>query len=331
MSIFGIILLSLAICLIIFLLVIFKFGHLKCESNVCLIGKVALVTGGSSGIGYQIVLQLASRGCKVIIVDRTINDDIKKSIIKETHNPNIILEYADFTSFKSVRDVVEKIKSSEEKLDILINNVGIGKAPEHPSEDGVNMTMQINHYSPFLLTHLLVGLLRKSSDGRIVFTSSVASFVHTTTIDSVTENEIKLSKYRMNDYTCGKLCTVIASDIFAEKLKKYNITCNTYHPGVARSNFFNNCYVNLNHFSLTDWWSYAIIVFLRIFVGVSPRQASQPAIMLAVSEEFKNVTGIFHGKYFPDLKPLGAHNKNFCKKIWDVSEKIVKLSSEEKI
>ncbi|CAG9826775.1 unnamed protein product [Diabrotica balteata] len=223
MSIFGIILLSLAICLIIFLLVIFKFGHVKCESNVCLIGKVALVTGGSSG------------------------------------------------------------------------------------------------------------LLKKSSDGRIVFTSSVASFLHTTTIDSITENEIKLSKYRMNDYTCGKLCTVIASDIFAEKLKKYNITCNTYHPGVARSNFFNNCYVNLNQFSLTDWWSYASIVFLRIFVGVSPRQASQPAIMLAISEEFKNVTGTFHGKYFPDLKPLGAHNKVFCKKIWDVSEKIVKLSSEEKI
>ncbi|XP_057654481.1 retinol dehydrogenase 13-like [Diorhabda carinulata] len=331
MSTLVIMLLILLIAVLAYLIIFFKFGYVYCDSKVCLVGKTALVTGGSSGIGYELALQLASRGCKVIIADKIVKEEIKTSIINETHNPNIKLEYVDFGSFQSIRNFAEKLKITEDKLDILMNNVGIGKAPERPSEDGLNLTMQINHYSPFLLTHLLIDLLKNSSDARIVFTTSSASFLHVMTPDSVTNDNIKLSKYRMNDYSCAKFCTVVSSDIFAEKLKKYNISCNTYHPGVAKTTFFENTLRNVNTYSFTDWWAYWHIMFLKVFVGVTPRQASQAAMKLAVSNEFKNVTGLFYGKYLPNLRPKLADNKDFCRRIWSVSEKVVGLKANEKL
>lgn len=110
-----------------------------------------------SGIGYQIVLGLASRGCRVIIADRNVNESIKETICKETHNPNIILKYVNLASFRSVREFAEDIKKTEDKLDILINNAGVGQGRSVRTEDGISQTMQVNYYSAFLLTHLLLG------------------------------------------------------------------------------------------------------------------------------------------------------------------------------
>ncbi|CAG9859816.1 unnamed protein product [Phyllotreta striolata] len=331
MSLITIILCLLILCLLIYLIVYFKFGYVESDNYVCLVGKTALVTGGSSGLGYEIVLSLASRGCRVIIADKIIEESVKDGIISATDNNNIILEQIDFTSFKSIRNFCEKLKRSETKLDILINNVGIGKAPETPSEDGLNQTFQINYYGPFLLTHLLIDLLKKSDDARIVFTTSVASFMHKMTPASVTSNDIVIPQYRMFDYANAKFLTVVSSDIFANKLKKFNIACNTYHPGVARTTFFRNTRKNLNYASFTDLFAFAGISFLRIFVGVPPEKAIQACINLATSKKFKNTTGIFFGKYFPDLKPALSSDKNFCTKVWSASEKIVKLEHHEMI
>lgn len=109
------------------------------------------------GIGYQIVLELAARGCKVIIADRIVDKAIKEEIIKKTNNPNISLKYVNLALFSSVRAFAEDIKKSEDKLDILINNAGVARGVSFRTEDNINLTMQVNYYSAFLLTHLLLG------------------------------------------------------------------------------------------------------------------------------------------------------------------------------
>lgn len=109
------------------------------------------------GIGYQIVLGLSSRGCKVIIADCNVDESIKDAVVRETHNPNIILKYVNLASFNSVRQFAKDIRKTEDKLDILINNAGVGRGLSAETEDGVNFTMQVNYYSAFLLTHLLLG------------------------------------------------------------------------------------------------------------------------------------------------------------------------------
>lgn len=97
----------------------------------------------------------------MIIADCNVNESIKHAIYKETNNPNIQLKYINLASFKSVRQFAKELKNSEDKLDILINNAGVGHGISLSTEDGNSLTMQVNYYSAFLLTHLLIGKVLK--------------------------------------------------------------------------------------------------------------------------------------------------------------------------
>lgn len=103
------------------------------------------------GINYQILLGLASRGCKVIVADCIVDESIRKQIVKETNNPNVIFKHVNLASFSSVRAFAEEVKKSEDKLDILINNAGVARGVSVRTEDNVNLTIQVNYYSAFLL------------------------------------------------------------------------------------------------------------------------------------------------------------------------------------
>ncbi|XP_072388419.1 retinol dehydrogenase 13-like [Diabrotica undecimpunctata] len=308
---------------------VFKYCCIKCNSNVCLVGKTAVVTGGSLGIGQEIVLSLLSRGCRVIVADKIITESVKNSIIQKTKSSNFVLEYVDFASFKSVRNFVEKLKKTEEKVDLLINNVGIGRCDDKPTVDGLNLVMQINYYSPFLLTHLLIDLLKKSEEPKILFTSSMFSFFPYTCIENVTDDNIIISN-NMTTYFASKFFTAVASDIFAKKLRKDNIKCNSYHPGAVKTNIFNQArkYMNINIFDVLVMCFVEIVVF---FAGQTPRDASQTAVNIVVSEEYKNITGEFVGAFLPSYKPQGSDNEVLCSKIWNASEKLVKLQPNEKL
>lgn len=109
-----------------------------------------------TGIGYQIVLALAQRGCRVIIVDKNEDSKLLENIFKETKNRNILFKYVDLSSFSSVRALAKYINTNEEKLDILINNAGIANVSKI-TEDGFDMILQVNYLSAFLLTCLISG------------------------------------------------------------------------------------------------------------------------------------------------------------------------------
>lgn len=112
-------------------------------------------------MGLELAKNVASRGCTTIIADKTDATETVKKLIKESNNTNIFYEYVDFTSFKSVRIFAEKFKSKYHKLNILVNNAGVGTALGK-TEDGLEATMQINYFSHFLLTHLLLGKMIKN-------------------------------------------------------------------------------------------------------------------------------------------------------------------------
>ncbi|CAH1108978.1 unnamed protein product [Psylliodes chrysocephalus] len=324
----------LLFALFIIAFLISRFGYVTCDNNVCLLGKTALVTGGSTGLGHEIVLSLASRGCRVIIAGRTINSALKNKIIEETNNPNIVLYHVDFTSFKSVRQLAKKLNETEEKLDILVNNSGIGKSLyTDRTEDGLDITMQINHYSPFLLTNLLAGLLKKSNNGRIIFTSSFLSFFHVITKRSVTPLKIKNLPQALYGLTYGntKFLNIVSSDIFAEKLKKWNITSNVYNPLVAKTNIFNQVTKNVDYRILVDNIVNVISKMLVNLFGIDPKLSIQAAIQLATSKEYTNISGTFLGKVFPKLKPRACHDRILCEAIWRASEEVVQLTDEEKL
>lgn len=108
-------------------------------------------------MGHQLAKELACRGCSVIMADKVDAKRTVEDLIKETQNPKIFHRIVDFGSFESVRKFADNLKNDFEHLDILFNNVGTGVFAEVLTEDGVQSIMQINYFSHFLLTNLLMG------------------------------------------------------------------------------------------------------------------------------------------------------------------------------
>lgn len=108
-------------------------------------------------MGFQTAITLASRGARIILADKVDGAKAKKIIIEKTHNANIVTKHLDLASLTSVRKFAKDINATEDRLDVLINNAGVGSVGNKYTDDGLHPTMQVNHLGPFLLTHLLTG------------------------------------------------------------------------------------------------------------------------------------------------------------------------------
>ncbi|EFA09615.1 retinol dehydrogenase 12 [Tribolium castaneum] len=297
------------------------------RSPTCLVGKTALVTGANSGLGYQTVLNLASRGCTVIMADVADMEESKKQIIKATNNPNIITKKIDLTSFKSVRNFATEILNSVDKLDILFNNAGIGVSPSDKTGDGYNPVMQINYFGHFLLTHLLIDLLKRSAPSRIVSTSSLLAYTNNLSVKKLYETKSPDSTVpRTCLYGNSKLCLIIMTDILAEKLKNTGVTANSVHPGLVTTPIFTNTYTVIKN-NFLSFLSQTI----HAFFAKDPWEGSQTMIHVGVDKNLENVTGKFFSDCKPFVKPRCAYDKEWCRKIWEETEKIVDLAPSEKI
>ena len=119
-------------------------------------GKTVLITGGNSGIGYQTALELAKRGARVIIAcrDKGRGDEAVHKLRHESHSDRVELELLDLASLKSVKACAQSLLARLDRLDILINNAGVGGLPYTKSADGYEMTFAVNHLG-FLLFFLV--------------------------------------------------------------------------------------------------------------------------------------------------------------------------------
>ncbi|KAF2348968.1 Short-chain dehydrogenase/reductase SDR [Trinorchestia longiramus] len=154
---------------------IYKLRSGWCYSSKRLDGKLIIVTGASAGIGIPTALDMAQRGARVILACRNlakaqnVADDIKKA----TGNNSVIVKKLDLASLASVRAFANDILRTEKALHILINNAGTaGSANKTMTQDGLELTMQANHFGHFLLTNMLGGLLKAGAPSRVVLVSS---------------------------------------------------------------------------------------------------------------------------------------------------------------
>ncbi|ENN75491.1 hypothetical protein HUJ04_001721 [Dendroctonus ponderosae] len=328
-AILAIIVASLPIIALIVLKLFQKFSVGKCRSMVCLIGKTVLVTGACSGLGLQTALVLASRGARVILADKVDCAKAKKKIIDKTHNTNIVTKYLDLASLSSVRRFAKDINTTEERLDILINNAGVGTVGNKYTDDGLHPTMQINHLGPFLLTHLLTGLLKKSAPSRIIFVSSASAFITNLTADNVNyPNGHPMSLYRTTlIYGNSKLCNVIAANGFADRLKNSGVTSNSLHPGLVNTDI----YLNSGNFLQLKYLVQLFKNTVLFAYGKTVDEGAQTIIHLALCNKLKDITG----KHFWDCRlfpsPPGTWNKKFAESVWEKSEELVGLKADEKL
>jgi NAD(P)-dependent dehydrogenase (short-subunit alcohol dehydrogenase family) len=271
--------------------------------------KIVLITGSSSGIGLATAEALAVQGAQIILAARS-EDKLKEAaahITRKTGNKNISCHTADFSSQKSIRALADQIKNNYPRIDVLINNAG-GVFPEFKlSEDGLEMTIATNHFAYFLLTNLLLDLIKKSDYARIVNVASGSHYQGKIDTESFTKNK---GYFILNAYAQSKLANVLFTFHLAEKLKGTQVTVNCLHPGFVKTDIGNKD---------TQWYSKLFWTLSSKLAGISVESGAKTSVYLASSDAVKGVTG----KYFDKCKekepaPL-AKDEQLQKDLWNIS------------
>jgi NAD(P)-dependent dehydrogenase (short-subunit alcohol dehydrogenase family) len=265
--------------------------------------KIILITGASDGIGKQTAIELAGKRATVILHGKN-NERLLKTqeeISKLTSNNNISIINADLSSLEQVRKAAEEIKSKFNRIDVLINNAGVYMKTRLLTEDGFETTFAVNHLAHFLLTNLLLELLKQSASSRIINVSSIA---HTRAkLDFENLNSEK-SFDAYNTYAVSKLANVLFTYKLADKLKKANIIVNAIHPGVISTKLLRAGF-NIN--------------------GASLKEGASTSVYLASSNEVENITGKYFVKMEETPSSEDSYNEEYQEKMWDVSSQMVDL------
>lgn len=193
--------------------------------------QTIMITGATDGLGKKVALDLAARKAGVIIHGR--NPKKGEAVVKEIReaagNPKITYYNADFSALDEVRMLAGKIREDQGRLDVLINNAGIGPGPDgsvrEESKDGYELRFAVNYLANFLLTHLLLPLLRDSAPSRIVNVASAGQ-------QSIDFDDVMLeSGYDgLRAYRQSKLALILFTFDLAAQLKDSGITVNCLHP-----------------------------------------------------------------------------------------------------
>jgi NAD(P)-dependent dehydrogenase (short-subunit alcohol dehydrogenase family) len=187
---------------------------------------VALVTGSTSGLGREVALRLGEAGAHVIVHgrDRARGEEVAREIERRGGSARFIR--ADFIDLDNVRDLAATVLGQYQRLDLLLNNAGIGGPPERQeSADGYELTFQVNYLSHFLLTDTLMPLLEAGAPARIINVASAAQ--HPIDFD---DPQIEKNYESWRAYGQSKLAQISYTKALAERLEGTGITTYSLHP-----------------------------------------------------------------------------------------------------
>lgn len=286
-----------------------------CKSQRDLTGKVVLITGGNTGIGKELVRDLAKRNAKIILACRSTErgKEAVNDIMESTANNNIYVKKCDISSLQSVRMFCEEILDSEERLDVLVCFAGSG-APfgRHLTEDGIELQFATNHLGHFLMVNLLLDLIKSTPNSRIVITSSSGHLLGRLDLS----NMVRFDKYINHPfltYCDTKLANVMFMKELNERLINTGVTVNALHPGTIYTNG-----IRYNKI----WYIKALLVFISFLYNKSLEEGAQTLIYLSASEEVDGISG----HYFSDCKkakynPL-VDDSNLRNELWKTSAQL---------
>ncbi len=278
-------------------------------------GKTCLITGPTQGIGRVTALEVAKSGANMVLVAR---DSQKGQAlvdeIKAAGNPNVELSVADLSVQSEVRRVASEFLARHETLHLLINNAGGIFHERRETKDGLEMTFALNHLAYFLLTNLLLDVIKKSAPARIV---NVASRAHTRGRIDFADLQKTKSYAGWPTYSQSKLANVLFSHELARRLAGTGVTSNCLHPGVVATGF-----------GRSDRGIWGLVTRLAAPFLLSPEKGAATTIYLALSPEVETVSG----KYFADCKVARpapeALDLMVASRLWQVSENLTGLAKD---
>ncbi|MCY1017060.1 SDR family oxidoreductase [Pyxidicoccus sp. MSG2] len=273
-------------------------------------GKVCLITGASGGIGLEAAKALAGLGATVVLVGRDATRTEAAVSAVRAAAPGAKVEWlkADLASLQSVRELAATFKARYPRLDVLLNNAGLILDNREVTGDGLEGTMATNHFAPFLLTNLLLDVLKASAPARVVTVSSDAHRVGRMDLADL-QSERDYASFRV--YGTSKLANILFTRALAKRLKGTGVTANCLHPGVVRTGFGHNTKGFFRH-----------IVKLGAPFMLSAEKGARTSIYLASSPEVESVSGEYFYKCRPKKASSAARDDALAERLWQVSEQL---------
>ncbi|XP_068433654.1 retinol dehydrogenase 14b [Clinocottus analis] len=282
-------------------------------------GKTVIVTGANCGIGKALAGELLKLRARVIMAcrDQRSAEEAAQDIQRRAgpEQGELVVKHLDLASLRSVRTFCEEIQQEESRIDVLINNAGLYQCPYTKTQDGFEMQLGVNHLGHFLLTHLLLDLLKTSAPSRIVVVSSkLYKYGHINFDDLNSE-----SKYdKAFCYSQSKLANLLFTLELARKLEGTGVTVNALTPGIVRTRLGRHVQIPLLAKPL---FYLASLVFFK-----SPLEGAQTPLYLACSPEVEGVSGKCFANCEEEELMAKATDDQAAKKLWDLSSRMVGLA-----
>jgi len=279
-------------------------------------GKICLVTGASSGIGKATALGLANMGANVVMVCR----DAKKGetalseIKQKSSNNSVGLLIADLSSQEAIRRLATEYESKYQRLHMLINNAGVYYTKHHVTVDGLEAMFAVNYLARFLLTNLLLDIIKRSAPARIINVAGAYHAKGKINFDDL-QGEKDFDGQRANHQS--KLADVLFTYELAHRLEGTEVTVNCLHPGMVATDLIDK------DRDFPRFFKY--LYKLSRLLMKSPAKGAETSIYLASSPEVKDISG----RYFANKKiaPSSPESRDvqLAKRLWEVSEKLARL------
>ena len=274
-------------------------------------GKTVLITGADGDIGRNTVQGIALKGARIIMacIDAQQAAPVRDEIIAETKNSNIEIMQLDLASQADIRRFVEEFSAKYTTLDVLINNAGVFFLRRFETEDGLEKTIGINYFGHYLLTTLLLPVIKRAEKARIINVSSDSYKQAKLDPDNLqTRGNYKTG---MEAYSLSKLAIVLYTQELAEQLQGSGITVNAVHPGHVSTGIW-------NMWEHPKWYQTLLIKILNLFM-ISPEKGAFTSIYLACSEEVVDITGTYFSKQKAAPVKSKYNTAQIQKQLWAIT------------
>ncbi|MGO9837751.1 MAG: SDR family oxidoreductase [Polyangiaceae bacterium] len=282
-------------------------------------GKTVLITGANQGIGKAAAIALGKMGANLVLVCR--NADKARAAVADIEREgakSVELLVGDMSSQADIRRVVSEFKAKHDRLDVLLNNAGALVTSRRTTVDGIEETFGLNHLGYFLLTSLLLDVLKASAPSRVV---SVSSEAHRGAKMRWDDLQFKNSSYSaMGAYGQSKLANILFTRALAQRLEGSRVTANSLHPGIIASGFGTT-------------YGGAVSVFFKVahLFMISSEAGAKTSVYLASSPEVEGVTGKYFDKCKERFPSRAAQEDGAPERLWAVSEELTGLRAASNV
>jgi len=285
-------------------------------STTRLEGKVAAITGANTGIGRATAFELSRRGAKVVLLCRNLEmaEVVAKEIELETKG-EVVVEQVDLASLESVRQCADQLGNRLQKLDILVNNAGV-VCPYGKTSDGFEMTFGTNHLGPFLLTNLLMPLLKKASDpgARVINVSSLAHKFTGINWDDLMFEKTKYESFKA--YGQSKLANILFTKELARRGEGSRVDFFSLHPGSVKTDLFRHNKQTMNR-------CFNLMFKPFLFLMKTPESGAQTSLHCILED------GLVSGGYYSACREASpspaATSLEDARRLWQISAQLTGL------